>query len=370
MKLKESIKFAAPEKSLFFPTLKSRVDSYFKEKNISRNADSRMVVKTVVLVSSYLLPFLGILLLTPPVWVALILWFVMGMAISGIGMSVMHDANHGAFSKNPTINKWLGNIMINIAGAGVMNWKWQHNILHHTYTNVAEMDEDIRDRGVIKLSPHSTAHGIHRFQWIYAFFFYGILTLYWVLAKDFLQYYTFIKTGVNKQTSLENRKMLLGLINIKLIYLTVFLVLPVVVFDIPFLQIFSGFLLMHFTAGIVLTVIFQLAHSVEGTTYPLANDKGVIEKDWAIHQLETTVNFSPGNKFLTWYSGGLNFQIEHHLFPKICHIHYPGLAPIVKNTAKEFGLNYLENKTFLEALKSHASSLKRFGSPGFNDAIG
>jgi len=369
MKDKETIKFAANEKSLFFPTLKKRVDAYFKEKNISRNANNRMVIKTVVLLGSYIVPFLLILFLSPPFWISLLLWIVMGMAISGIGMSIMHDANHGAFSRNPVVNKWLGNT-INLAGAGVVNWKLQHNVLHHTYTNIADMDEDIRDRGVIKLSPHSEAHRIHRYQWMYAFFFYGILTLYWVILKDFIQYHTFIKTGVNKQTSRENHNMLAGLISIKLIYFGIFFLVPIFIFKIPFTQILAGFLLMHFVAGLILTVIFQLAHAVEGTAYPLANEKGIIEKDWAIHQLETTVNFSPGNKFLTWYSGGLNFQIEHHLFPKICHVHYPELAPIVKQTAKEFGLNYLENKSFIQALKSHAESLRRFGSPGLNDAIG
>jgi linoleoyl-CoA desaturase len=211
---------------------------------------------------------------------------------------------------------------------------------------------------------------MHRFQWIYAFFFYGILTLYWVLLKDFIQYRTFIKSGVNRQTGRENRKLLMGLIFIKLVYFGILFVVPALLFSIPFIEILSGFLLMHFVAGLVLTVIFQLAHSVEGTLYPLVSEKGIIENDWAIHQLETTVNFSPRNKWLSWYIGGLNFQIEHHLFPKVCHVHYPGLAPIVKQTAKEFGLTYLENKSFMIALKSHVASLKRFGSPKFNEAIG
>lgn len=202
------------------------------------------------------------------------------------------------------------------------------------------------------------------------FFLYGILTLYWVIAKDFIQYNTFIKSGVNRQTGGENRRLLLGLILIKLAYFGVLFAVPVLVFSIPFIEILSGFLLMHFAAGLVLTVIFQLAHSVEGTHYPLVNEKGIIENDWAIHQLETTVNFSPRNRWLSWYIGGLNFQIEHHLFPKVCHVHYPKLAPIVRQTALEFGLTYLENKSFGTALKSHIASLKRFGSPKFNEAIG
>jgi len=363
------IKFHATQKSLFFSTLKKRVDEHFEQTDKSRYANKAMKIKSVVLLSAYIIPFVVLLFTNPPLWISLFLWVVMGLGISGIGMSVMHDANHGAFSKNPAVNKWMG-YTIHLAGVGVLNWKLQHNILHHTYTNVPEVDEDIKDRGVIKLSPDSGATRFHRFQWIYAFFFYGILTLYWVLVKDFLQFYTFIKSGLLRQSIAENRQLLAGLIGIKVVYFGILFVLPVVVFNIPFLEILLGFSLMHFTSGLMLTVIFQLAHSVEGTHYPVANSEGVIENDWAIHQLETTVDFSPRNKWLGWYVGGLNFQIEHHLFPKVCHIHYAALAPIVKKTAEEFGLKYSVNDTFILALKSHISSLRRFGTPHLNEAIG
>ena len=368
MKIKEKIKFVSSDKSLFFPTLKKRVDQYFIDNQKSKYANKTMIIKTIVLLAAYIIPYLILVTFTPPIAISLFLWLVMGAAISGIGMSVMHDANHGAFSQNSTINKWLG-YTINLAGAGAMNWKLQHNILHHTYTNVANLDEDIKDCGVIKLSPHEKAGSLHRFQWLYAFFFYGILTLYWVLLKDFIQYYSFIKSGINRQSKPENTRMLIGLIIMKLSYFAILFVVPTLIFHIPFSQILIGFLLMHFAAGLVLTVIFQLAHTVEGTQHPLPNEEGIIEKDWAIHQLETTVNFSPRNKWLSWYVGGLNFQIEHHLFPKVCHVHYPKLAPIVKQTAKEFGLNYMENKSFFGAVKSHMASLKRFGTPHLNEGI-
>lgn len=368
MNAEKKIRFIAIEKSLFFPTLKKRVEQYFSERGKTRYANQTMVLKTIILLCSYVLPFLVILLFAPGFWISMCLWLVMGAAISGIGMNVMHDANHGAFSKNPTVNKWLG-FTICLAGAGVSNWKWQHNVLHHTYTNVANLDEDIKNRGVIKLSPHETVTPFHRFQWIYAFFFYGILTLYWVLVKDFVQYAHFIKSGLNRQTKRENLQMLAAMIIIKLAYFGTFFALPTLAFHIRFDFILAGFLLMHFSAGVILTVIFQLAHSVEGTQYPLPNPEGIIEKDWAVHQMETTVNFSPRNKWLSWYIGGLNFQIEHHLFPKICHIHYPGIAPIVKKTAREFGLNYMEHQTFMMALRSHVAALKKFGIPCFNEGI-
>ncbi|MPR31963.1 fatty acid desaturase family protein [Salmonirosea aquatica] len=370
MKQKGKVRFVNKDKNLFFPTLKKRVDDYFTEKCLSKHADNQMVIKTVVLLSAYILPFLFILMFNPPFILSLFLWLLMGFGIGGIGMSIMHDANHGAYSASESINKWMGHT-INLAGGGVLNWKLQHNVLHHMYTNVVPMDEDIQDRLVVRLSPHTHVHGFHRFQWIYAFFFYGILTLYWVVAKDFVQFVTFTRSGVNTQTRRENANTLIRLILMKLAYFAVFFFIPVYFFDIAFGELLAGFLLMHFTAGLVLTVIFQLAHTVEGTDHPLANEKGIIENDWAIHQLQTTVNFSRSNKWLSWYVGGLNFQVEHHLFPRICHVHYPSIAPIVKQTAEEFGLVYLENESFNDAFQSHVSTLRRFGRlPDWNEAIG
>ncbi|GAB2801234.1 acyl-CoA desaturase [Rhabdobacter roseus] len=370
MKQKGKVKFITKDKSLFFPTLKKRVDGYFAEAGISKHANSTMILKTVVLIAAYVLPFVFMLLFQPPFALSMLLWFVMGLGIGGIGMSVMHDANHGAYSANPKVNDLLG-YSLNLAGGIVQNWKLQHNILHHTYTNVVPMDEDIQDRLVVRLSPHTTVRGIHRFQWLYAFFFYGILTLYWVVLKDFVQYISFKRSGVNTYSKKQNISFLTRIILLKVVYFLVLLYLPIGVFGLPAGQVLLGFMLMHFTAGLILTVIFQLAHTVEGTSHPLANENGVIENDWAIHQLQTTVNFSRRNKWLSWYVGGLNFQVEHHLFPRICHVHYPSIAPIVKQTAEEFGLDYLENETFSDALRSHISTLQRFGKlPDLNEAIG
>jgi linoleoyl-CoA desaturase len=370
MKLKGKVKFVNKDKNQFFNTLRKRVDQHFIDTNQSKYANGTMVLKSVVMISAYILPFVFLLLFTPPIGISLLLWFVMGLGIAGIGMSVMHDANHGAYSANPVINNLMG-YTLNLAGGAVLNWKLQHNILHHTYTNVVPMDEDIQDRLVVRMSPHTETRAIHKFQWIYAFLLYGILTLYWVVLKDFVQFVSFKRSGVNTQTKSENRIMLLKLIVMKIAYFLVLFVVPVMYFSIPFGEILAGFLLMHFTAGLVLTVVFQMAHTVEGTAHPLANEHGIIENDWAIHQLQTTVNFARRNKWLSWYVGGLNFQVEHHLFPRICHVHYPDIAPIVKATAEEFGLTYMENETFGDAFSSHVATLQRFGHmPDLNEAIG
>ncbi len=363
-------KFSSEEKSLFFSVLKKRIEAYFVQNQISKYANRTMVIKTIVMLSLYIVPFIVLVVLHPSGGVSALLWLLMGFGVAGIGMNVMHDANHGAYSKRGWVNKWLG-YSIYLAGGGVANWKWQHNLLHHTYTNIVPLDEDIKDRVVVKLSPHGKVGSFHQFQWIHAFFFYSFMTLYWVIAKDFVQYVSFIKMGVNTQTKEQNGVFLAKLILLKMLYIGVLWGVPMYWSNMSFGEVLGGFMLMHLSAGLVLTLTFQLAHSVEGTTHPIISEDNTIAKDWAIHQLETTVNFAPKNVYLSWYMGGLNFQIEHHLFPKICHVHYPAIAPIVRQTAEEFGLTYMEHPSFVKALGSHINMLKRFGKlPSPEEAIG
>ncbi|HEY4651326.1 MAG TPA: acyl-CoA desaturase, partial [Pontibacter sp.] len=351
MKLKGKVKFVNKDKNLFFATLRKRVDAYFQDNNLPKSGNATMVIKSAVLLLAYVIPFVLLLAFQPSLVISLLLWAIMGVCLAGIGMSVMHDGNHGAYAKSKTVNYLMGH-SVNLVGGSAFNWKLQHNILHHTYTNVVDMDEDIEDRLALRFSPHTKVKFFHKLQWIYAFGFYGLLTLYWVLLKDFVQFAGFVKNGVNTNSRRENTIAMAKIVVMKVLYFFAMLVAPTLIFGIPFLHILLGFLLMHFIGGIILSTVFQLAHTVEGTSHPLPNANGTIENDWAIHQLNTTANFSRNNKWLSWYVGGLNFQIEHHLFPRICHVHYPALAEIVRETAAEFNIPYLENKTFFSAVRS------------------
>lgn len=368
MKLKEPIRFTNNAQAEFFSTLRKRVDAYFRENKISPHANAQMVVKSIILLSAYIIPYIFILFVPLPFWLIATLWSVMGFALAGVGMSVMHDANHGSYSSNKTVNDIMGH-SLNILGGAVFNWKLQHNVLHHTYTNIVHMDEDIDDKLIMRFSPHTEVKWYHKFQWVYAFFFYGILTLYWALLKDFVQFVQYKKSGVNKNSAKQNRIVLLKIIAHKVIYFSYFFLIPCLILNVPFLPHLYGFLWMQFIAGIILTTVFQLAHTVDGTTYPLPDKSRTIENNWAIHQMNTTVNFSRKNKFISWYLGGLNFQVEHHLFPRICHVHYPAVSEIVKVTAEEYNIPYLENKTLSDALKAHVRALKKLGLPSINEAI-
>lgn len=353
-------RFVSPEKTVFFPTLQKRVSDYFKDNGISRFANAQMVIKTIVMLLAFFLP-LSLMLIFQLHWsLVLSLYVLMGFAKAGIGMSIMHDANHSAYSKNKNTNKWLG-YTLNLMGGMVFNWKLQHNVLHHTYTNIHSLDDDIEEKLVLRFSPHSKARKFHKFQFVYVFFFYAILTLYWSLAKDVIQYFKYRKNGVNRYSESENRKYVWSMVLLKIMYFAYLIFLPVFVQGYSFGLIISGFLVMHAFSGLVLGLVFQLAHSVEEASFPIPNQANIVENDWAMHQLNTTVNFSRENKFLSWYVGGLNFQVEHHLFPNICHVHYPEISKIVEQTAKEFNVPYLCQKDLKTAVSSHLRMLKRFG---------
>ena len=363
------VRFLDKDRSAFFSALRENVDRYFTENNISKNANAAMVMKTFWLMLLYLGPLVLISIYHPSMPVSLLLWSLMGFGLAGIGMSVMHDALHGAYSSNETMNKILGHTIV-LLGGSVFNWKMQHNIMHHTYTNITHMDEDIDNKIMLRFSPHTKRHWVHGFQKFYALFFYGLSTLYWCTMKDFVQYSRYAKSKNELKNKRRYFEKLTGIIASKLIYYFVFFGIPMLC-GVTFLQILPGFILMHFIAGIVLTVVFQLAHTVEGTDHPMPDEDGNIENAWAIHQMNTTKNFSRKSKLITWYVGGLNYQIEHHLFTKICHIHYPMIAPIVKRTAEEFNIPYMENETFSGAVRSHFSIMEKLGKlPDLDAAIG
>jgi len=352
-----NLKFAAKQQD-FFITLNQRVNNYFKTNQIERTANREMVIKTMVMFSIYFIPYFLIIsgvIESSLLMVALIV--IMGIGIAGIGLSVMHDANHGAYSNKSWINNALG-FSLNLIGGHATNWKVQHNVLHHTYTNVYDVDEDISPRGILRMAPESEWKPIHKYQHWYAWFFYGFMTLVWVLTKDFVRIIVYQREGLFKKMKTTALKEWMIMLFTKLVYIGYVFVLPMKLLGLSFGQVFLGFFIMHYVSGFILAIIFQPAHVVEGTEYPLPDATGNLENSWAIHQLHTTTDFGKKQKLFSWYVGGLNYQIEHHLFPNICHVHYRHIAGIVEQTAKEFGLPYKTKDSFQEALRAHARQLK------------
>lgn len=355
------VKFKTSDKPEFYTTLRRRVNQYFEDNNISKFGNRTMVIKTIIMLGIYFIPLaLFIFASISNLALFISLWILMGFGMSGIGMSVMHDANHGSYSKNRSWNKRIG-FLVNFVGGYHVNWIIQHNILHHSFTNIHEHDEDIEQK-VMRFSPNQKRKLLYRFQAYYAPLLYSFMTLYWYLAKDMIQLISYHKNGLLQKQGVSFTRSIIVVTIYKLGYLALLLALPLYYSPLAWWIVLLGFLSMHFVSGLILALIFQPAHVLEETSFFKVDHNQSVENSWAVHQLRTTSNFAPASKGFSWFIGGLNYQIEHHLFPTVCHIHYSKIAPIVKATAEEYGIPYYEHKTFYRALKSHFSLLHKLGT--------
>jgi len=355
-----SVKFSRVDSTKFFKTLNKRINDYFKEKKLKKTGNWKLYLKTIVMFSIFLTPYFLILTIDMSQWMQLLLTVVIGIGMAGVGMNVMHDGNHGSFSSKKWVNNLMGSSIYILAG-NAFNWKVQHNVLHHTYTNIQGHDEDIDAGRVIRFSKHADWHKMHKYQQYYSVFLYGLLTINWAITTDFKQMYQYLKRGLSYGKSPNPATQWTILAISKIIYVMVWIVIPLLVLSLAWWKILIGFFVMHYVAGLILSVTFQLAHVMPDTEMPLPDKDGNIKNTWAIHQLFTTANFAPKNKLVGWFTGGLNRQIEHHLFSHISHVHYKDLAKIVKKTAKEFNLPYNEYKTTRKAIALHFEQLKELG---------
>jgi linoleoyl-CoA desaturase len=343
--------------SVFFNTLKDKVDAYFKSNNIKETGNSRLFVKTIILFFTAAIIYTILVFFTPSIFISLILCCLMGLNLAGIGFNVMHDGAHGSFSRISWVNEVMA-YSLNIMGGNSFLWKAKHNINHHSFTNIEGMDDDIDIKPFIRVHEDQEKHWYHRFQHVYWAGLYCLTYLLWVFFQDFKKYFTgkiaettFRKMGVSDHIVFWVSK---------LFYIGIFIILPM--FFVGVIQTIIGYLSVSFVTGFVIAVVFQLAHVVQGANF-VAPDKEShkVEEEWAIHQIHTTANFATKNKIVSWFTGGLNFQVEHHLFPRISHIHYPKISQLVRETCETFGVTYIEFPTVLSAIRSHVVHLKTIG---------
>ena len=292
-------------------------------------------------------------------WLLFLLYLVSGLGMAGIGMGVMHDAIHESYSKNKRTNTLLG-YTFNLIGANATVWKIQHNILHHTFTNIDHADDDLNAPFFLRFSPHAKHYWVHQYQHIYIWFFYSISTLSWITTKDFVRLKRYRDMGFLDKKN-EYRKALASMTAWKLFYYSYALALPMLMIPQPWWLILLAFLCMHFVTGILVSVVFQIAHIMPANDFPLPNTKGMMKDDWYSHQFATTSNFSPNSKVLFWLLGGLNYQVEHHVLPDVCHVHYKKLTKIVADTAKDFGMPYHVKKSIAHAIIDHTKMLRSLG---------
>ena len=343
----------------FHKSINKAVDEYFKNKNTSKKANAFMYFKTSFYISALLASYFSLLFGGFQLWVNNLLWIGLGLSSVFIAVNCGHDAIHGAYSSK----KWVNSLVsksYDLLGANSYLWGITHNIVHHTYTSIQGADEDIQSVPFTRLTPYQKWRPYHKYQHFYVFFLYSFSTLFWVFTKDYKKFYQ-NRIG-NYNTKKHPSQEYFNLFFYKAIYYFIFLAVPLMVIDMPWYSIVIGFVLGHLAEGITIATIFALAHIVEEAQFYLPDQQGSMEHNWAVHQLHTTVDFGRKSALTSFFTGGLNFQIEHHLFPTICHVHYPAISEIVKKIAAQHMLPYNECPSFIYAIKSHIALLKKLGN--------
>ncbi|HRO44906.1 acyl-CoA desaturase [Agriterribacter sp.] len=342
---------------VFFNALKANVDQYFIDNNIRKTGNWKLYLKSAVLIPAAILIYLSLLLLPLNLFTGILLSGLFGFTLASIGFNIMHDACHGSYSTRKWVNDLFG-LSMNALGGNAFLWKLKHNIVHHTYTNIDGIDDDINNMPFMRECSTQPWKPIHRYQQFYMFFLYGFTSLFLLFITDYIKYVT-RKVYTTPLKPMDIQEHLTFWIS-KLLYIAITIVIPILVLGWqPWLL---GFLVMHFVLGLTLAVVFQLAHVVEHAEFEVAGiEPKKIENEWAIHQVKTTANFAANNKFLSWLVGGLNFQIEHHLFPRISHVHYPAISKIVQQTCQQFGLQYIYYPSLGAAVASHYRFMKQLG---------
>ena len=343
--------------SVFYNALKIEVENYFSERQLKKTGNWKLFLKTGILVPAAMILYASLLVFDWGVVSIILLGGLLGFIHASVGFNVMHDANHGSYSEHKWLNDLLG-LTMNALGSNAFIWKQKHNVIHHTYTNIDGIDDDIAKSPVIRQCQTQKWVPIHRVQHLYLPLVYAISSVAWTFLTDYMKYFNRkVYTTPMTKMNLKEHIIFWGS---KLLYAGVYILLPVLLKGWVFWIIL--FTSLHVMLGLTLAIVFQLAHVVEHTEFETTTiDPKVIESEWAIFQVKTTADFATGNKVISWLVGGLNFQIEHHLFPRISHIHYPAISKIVKKTCEEYHVPYHSFPTMWSAVVSHFRFMKQLG---------
>jgi linoleoyl-CoA desaturase len=348
-----------PKDTGFHAEVLRRVGAYFRATGYHERDCWQMYLKTVIILAWCVTAYWLLVFVADTWWQGLLAAFAMSLGMGAIGFSIQHDGGHSAYSKRRWINK-LAACSLDLMGASSYLWYWKHHIFHHTYSNISGQDTDIELGAILRVSPHQRRRSFHRWQHFYLWPLYGLMSGRWHLYGDFKDYFTG-RIGPHpfpRPKMLEQGVFWVGKVA------SVMLMLVVPMFFHPIWLVALFYMIVTGALGIIMSIVFQLAHCVEEADFPLAvPGTRRMENSWAVHQAETTVDFARQSKILSWYLGGLNFQIEHHLFPHVCHIHYPAISSIVETTCKDYGVKYAVHPTFWAGIVSHYRWLKRMGQP-------
>jgi len=355
-----ALKFKASDR--FLKELRKRVDAYFEKTGRSRRDCPTMYFKTATILAWFFGAYALLMFCVTSWWAVVPLAVVLGVAVAAIGFNIQHDGGHRAYSDRQWVNKMMA-LTLDLMGGSSYLWDWKHNSIHHTYPNIDGHDDDINIGIFGRLSPTQKRYWFHRLQGIYLWALYGLLAIKWHFFDDF---HNLAVGKINGHKIPRPRgKELLIFIGGKVVFFSMAFIVPMMLH--PVWSVLTVYAIAAFVSGVVLSVVFQLAHCVEEANFPMpvleADGTLRMTNEWAVHQVETTVDFSRRNPILCWFLGGLNFQVEHHLFSRICHVHYPALSKEVEAVCREFGVRYAANKSIFSAVASHFRWLVLMGRP-------
>jgi len=342
----------------FQQELRRRIDEFFQRTQRRQRDCPQLYFKTIVLLAAFIGTYVALVFFAQAWWQALPLAILLGFLTAGIGLNIQHDGGHDAFSDRPWINK-LTAMTLDLIGGSSYVWHYRHTVLHHTYVNITGHDSDIDLGALGRVTPYQKRLPIHRWQHYYMWPLYGLMAIRWQLFGDYLDV---IRGEVSGHPIPRPKGWNLALfLGGKLTFLIIAFGVPMIFHPWWIVLIYYGTAAM--VVGITLSVVFQLSHIVEEAEFVAPTEANRIENAWAIHQVESTVDFARRSKLAAWLLGGLNYQIEHHLFPRICHVHYPAMSKIVEQTCRDFGVTYHEHRTFMAGVASHFRWLRTMGAP-------
>jgi linoleoyl-CoA desaturase len=346
------------KEKVFFSSLKFSVDEYFEKNHLKKTGNRALYLKSIILIPSAIILYCSLIFIKMPPIAGILISGIFGFILACIGFNVMHDACHGSYSGEKAINHIMG-YSLNALGGNSFIWKFKHNIIHHTYPNVDGMDDDIAKSPLIRQCTTQKWLPVHKFQHIYVLLVYAITSMAWVFIMDFNKYFKrkIVSTTLQRMDTKEHFIFWAS----KFLYLLFYILIPVYLVGWEHWAV--GFISFNIVMGFALAIVFQLAHVVEDAKFEHVASNGSlnIQEEWAIYQVRATANFATTNRFISWFLGGLNFQVEHHLFPKISHIHYPALNKIVKQKCLQYKISYNEFPSMTKAVVSHFKMMKDLG---------
>lgn len=352
---RERVKFA--RNNSFQAELRRRVDDYFARTGCRRRDVPAMYLKTAILFAALALLYWLLVFVANAWWQALPFAMCLGLVMAAVGFNVQHDGGHQAYSERRWINKVMS-LSLDLIGGSSYLWHYKHGVFHHTYVNITHEDTDI-DLGMLaRLTPHQRRYWFHRWQHLYIWPLYGMFVIKWHLFDDFRDV---ILGRVGEHRIPRPRGWdAIAFVAGKVVFAALAFGVPLLFHPLWTVMLYYG--VTATVLGSMLSIVFQLAHAVGAAQFPIPKEgTSTMENAWAVHQVETTVDFAPKSRVAAWLLGGLNFQVEHHLLPRICHVNFPALSAVVEETCRDYGVKYNVHRSFRAGLASHFRWLKEMG---------